>query len=419
MHEVHHSKYTIYPGITKMYQDMKRMYWWSGMKKDVASFVAKCLTCQQVKFEHQKPRGQLQPLNIPKWKWDNVTCDFVVGLPKTKKNNDVIWVVVDRLTKTTHFIPVRMNMSMQQLVKLYTDNMVKLHGTPISIVSDRDARFTSRIWKEFQNAMGTELKFSTAFHPQTDGQSERTIQVLEDLLRSCVLDWQGSWEDYLPLVEFAYNNSYQSTIGMAPFEALYGRPCRSPSCWLDNQDLVIVGPELLEETVKQVELIQKRMKEAQDRQKSYADLKRRSLEFQEGESVFLKISPTRGVMRFGKSGKLSPRYVGPFEILKRVGEVAYQLALPPTLTSAHDVFHVSMLKKYIPDASHKIDYKDLEIKEDMSYVEKPVKILDKKEKVLRTKIIPMVKVLWRNHALEEATWEMESDMKEKYPELFE
>ena len=170
-------------------------------------------------------------------------------------------------------------MSMQQLVKLYTDNIVKLHGTPISIVSDRDARFTSRIWKEFQNAMGTELKFSTAFHPQTDGQSERTIQVLEDLLRSCVLDWQGSWEDHLPLVEFAYNNSYQSTIGMTPFEALYGRPCRSPSCWLDNKYPVIVGPELIEETVKQVELIQKRMKEAQDRQKSYADLKRRSLEF--------------------------------------------------------------------------------------------------------------------------------------------
>ena len=205
---------------------------------------------------------------------------------------------------------------------------------------------------------------------------------------------------------------------MTPFEALYGRPCRSPSCWLDNKDPVIVGPELIEETVKQVELIQKRMKEAQDRQKSYADLNRRFLEFQEGESVFLKISPIRGVMRFGKSRKLSPRYVGPFEILKRVGEVAYQLALPPTLTSTHDVFHVSMLKKYNPDGSHKIDYKDLENREDMSYVEKPVKILDQKEKVLRSKIIQMVKVLWRNHALEEATWEMESDMKEKYQELF-
>ena len=127
LHEAHHSKYTIHPGVTKMYQDMKRMYWWQGMKRDVVSFVAKCLTCQQVKFEHQKPGGQLQPLDIPKWKWENITCDFVVGLPKTKRNNDAIWVVVDRLTKAAHFIPVRMMMSMQQLVKLYMENIVKLH----------------------------------------------------------------------------------------------------------------------------------------------------------------------------------------------------------------------------------------------------------------------------------------------------
>ena len=156
--------------------------------------------------------------------------------------------------------------------------------------------------------MGTELRFSTTFHPQTDGQSERTIQVLEDLLRSGVLDWQGSWEDHIAMTEFAYNNSFQSTIGMAPFEALYGRPCRSPSCWLDNKDPVLVGPELIEESVRIVDLIRKRMKEAQDRQKSYADLMRRPLEFVVGDHVFLKISPIRGVMQFGKSGKLTPRY---------------------------------------------------------------------------------------------------------------
>ena len=173
---------------------------------------------------------------------------------------------------------------------------------------------------------------------------------------------------------------------MTPFEALYGRPCRSPSCWLDTRDPILIGPELIEETVKHVELIKKRMKEAQDRQKSYADLHRRTIEFEVGEHVFLKISPTKGMMRFGKSGKLSPRYVGPFEILKRVVAVAYQLALPPTLTSAHDVFHVSMLKKYVSDASHKIDFKDLEIQEDMSYIEKPLKIFDTKVKVLRTKL---------------------------------
>ena len=419
LHEAHHSKYIIHPGVTKMFQDMKRVYWWPGMKRDVATFVAKCLTCQQVKSEHQRPGGQLQPLEIPMWKWEDLTCDFVVGLPKSKKNYDAVWVVVDRLTKAAHFIPVRMNMSMEQLVKLYMDNIVRLHGTPVTIVSDRDPRFTSKLWKEFQEAMGTELRFNTAFHPQTDGQSERTIQVLEDLLRSCVLDWQGSWEDYIAMAEFAYNNSFQSTIGMAPFEALYGRPCRSPSCWLDNKDPVLVGPELIEESVQIVDLIRKSMKEAQDRQKSYADLRRRPLEFVVGDHVFLKISPIRGVMRFGKSGKLSRRYVGPIEIVKRVGEVAYQLALPPTLTSTQDMFHVSMLKKYMPGASHIIDYTDLEIREDMSYVEKPVKILDTKQKVLRTKTIPMVKVLWRNHALEEATWELESEMKEKYPELFE
>ena len=160
------------------------------------------------------------------------------------------------------------------------------------------------------------------------------------------------------------------------------------------------------------------MKEAQDRQKSYADLHRRNLEFEVGDHVFLKKLPVKGVMRFGKSGKLSPRYVGPFEILRRVGVVAYQLALPPTLTSAHDVFHISMLKKYIPDASHKIDFSELKIQEDMSYIEKPLKILDTKERVLRTKTIHMVKVLWRNHALEEATWEVEEDMRKKYRELF-
>ena len=141
------------------------------------------------------------------------------------------------------------------------DNIVKLHGTPITIVSDRDPRFTSKLWREFQEAMCTKLRFSIAFHPQTDGQSERTIQVLEDLLRSCVLDWQGSWEDYIAMAEFAYNSSFQSTIGMAPFEALYGRPCRSPSCWLDNKDPVLVGPELIEESVRIVDLIRKRMKE--------------------------------------------------------------------------------------------------------------------------------------------------------------
>ena len=234
-----------------------------------------------------------------------------------------------------------------------------------------------------------------------------------------MLDFQGKWEEQLHLVEFAYNNSFQQNIRMAPFEALYGRACRTPLCWDEVGERSITGPELVQKLVETVKVIRERLRTAQSRQKSYADRRRRPLEFQVGDHVFLKVSPMRGLSRFGKKGKLSPRYVGPFEILERIGALAYRLALPPNLSQVHNVFHVSMLKKYMSDASHKIDYVDLEIREDMSYVEVPLKILDTKQKVLRTKTIPMVKVLWRNHALEEATWELESEMNEKYLELFE
>ena len=157
--------------------------------------------------------------------------DFVTGLPRTPKGNDAIWVIVDRLTKSAHFLPYGTGLTLDGLAKLYVDEIVRLHGTPKNIVSDRDSRLTARFWKSFQKAMGSELSFSTAFHPQSDGQSERTIQTLEDMLRTCVLDLKGSWENHLPLIEFAYDNSYHASIGMPPFEALYGRKCRSPICW--------------------------------------------------------------------------------------------------------------------------------------------------------------------------------------------
>ena len=227
-----------------MYQDLKRRYWWPGMKRDVVQFVEKCLTCQQVKAEHQRPAGTLQPLGIPEWKWDQVTMDFVSGLPKTRQNHDSAWVIVDRLTKAAHFVPVNMTYTMDKLAELYVQNIVRLHGVPKSIVSDRDSRFTSKFWGSLQTALGTKLKFSTAYHPQTDGQSERTIQILEDMLRACAIDFQGNWEKFLPLVEFAYNNSYQATIEMAPYEALYGRKCRSPVHWDEAGESKYLGPEL-------------------------------------------------------------------------------------------------------------------------------------------------------------------------------
>ena len=209
-------------------------------------------------------------------------------------------MIVDRLTKSAHFVPVNVEDSLEKLAKLHVDEIVRLHGVPVSIVSDRDPRFTSRFWPSLQTALGTRLHFSTTFHPQTDGQSERTIQTLEDMLRACVMEFKGSWDTHLALMEFAYNNSYQANIEMAPFEALYGRKCRSPSCWMEVCDRELEGPELIRETSEKVPNIQERMRTAFSRQKSYADPRRRDVQFGVGDHVFLKISPMKGVMRFGK-----------------------------------------------------------------------------------------------------------------------
>ncbi|WKA08967.1 hypothetical protein VitviT2T_026647 [Vitis vinifera] len=263
MKEAHHSRFTVHLGETKMYHDLKRQYWWQGMKRDISQFVSKCLTCQQVKVEHQKPAGLLQPLPIAEWKWDHVTMDFVTGLPRTPQSKDSVWVIVDRLMKSAHFLPMSITDSVIVLSKLYVKEIVRLHGVPLSIVSDRDPRFTSQFWQSLQKALGTKIKLSSAFHPQTDGQSERVIQILEDMLRACVMDFKGNWVEHLPLIEFAYNNSFQSSIGMAPYEALYGRPCRSPMCWMESGEASLIGPELVQETTDKIRVIRDRLLAAQ------------------------------------------------------------------------------------------------------------------------------------------------------------
>ena len=233
--------------------------------------------------------------------------DFVTHFPRTSRKHDAVWVIVDRLTKSTHFLAVRMTFTLEEFCRLYIREIVRIHGVLVSLVSDRDPRFTSQFWKNFQKAMGTQLSMSTAFHPQMDGQSKRTIQILEDMLRACVLDLKGSWDEHLPLVEFTYNNSYQASIQMAPYEALYGRPCRSPICWTEVEESSITGLDLIRNTSDKVGMIRKRLLTAQSRQKSYADVRRRPLEFKAGDHFFLKVMPKRGVIRFGKRGKLSPR----------------------------------------------------------------------------------------------------------------
>jgi hypothetical protein len=296
LEEAHHSSYTIHPGSTKMYKDLKENYWWEGMKRDVAEFVSKCLICQQVKAEHQRPAGLFQRIEIPEWKWEMITMDFVTGLPRTSRGFDSAWVIVDRLTKSAHFLPVKTTYSAAQYAKLYVERIVSLHGVPLSIISDRGPQFTAHFWRSFQAALGTRLDLSIAFHPQTDGQSERTIQILEDMLRACVLDLRGSWDQYLPLMEFAYNNSYQSSIQMAPFEALYGRRCKSPIGWFEAGESKLEGPNMIQDAIEKVKVIQDRLVTAQSRQKSYADKRRRPLEFSAGEHVFLRVSPMKGVL---------------------------------------------------------------------------------------------------------------------------
>ncbi|XP_073025230.1 uncharacterized protein [Primulina eburnea] len=222
----------------------------------------------------------------------------------------------------------------------------------------------------------------------------------------------------IPLVEFVYNNSYQSSIQMAPFEALYGRRCKSPLYWDDVDRAAVTGPDMIYEMEQKVKLIQQRLKAAQDRHAAYANKRRRPLEFQQGDRVFLKVSPFRGTVRFGMKGKLASRYVCPYEILQQIGTLAYRLALPPSLSGIHDVFHVSMLRKYEPDPSHMLDISDVQLDPDVSYVERPVCILDRSERKLRSKLTPMVKVQWEHRGVEEATWETERHMREFYPYLF-
>ncbi|GKC05551.1 putative reverse transcriptase domain-containing protein [Tanacetum coccineum] len=250
---------------------------------------------------------------------------------------------------------------MDRLARLYLNDIFARHGMPISIISDRDSQFTSRFWKSMQEALETCLYMSTAYHPQTDGQSERTIQTLEDMLRACVLKFKGSWDVHLPLVEFLYNNSYHASVRCAPFEALYGRKCRSPIMWAEVRE---------------------------------------------------------GVVRFGKKGKLAPRFVRPFKIIKKVGPVAYRLDFPEELNGVHDTFHVSNLKKCLADPTLQVPLNEIRVDTKLNFVGEPLEILKREFKKFKHSRITIVKVRWNLKRGPEFTWEREDQMKLKYPHLF-
>ncbi|GJU98102.1 putative reverse transcriptase domain-containing protein [Tanacetum coccineum] len=354
LNEAHKFRYSVHPGADKMYYDLRDMYWWPGMKRDIAIYVSKCLTYAKVKAEHQRPSGLLQQPEIPEWKWDKITMDLITKLPRSRSGHDAIWVIVDRLTKSAHFLAIREDFNTEKLARLYIDEI---------------------------KALGTRVDLSTAYHPQMDGQSERTIQTLEDMLRACIIDFGGSWDVHLPLAEFSYNNSYHSSIRCAPFEALYGRKCRSPMLWAEIGEGSLIGPELVLETTN-------------------------------------KVSPWKGIVHFGKKGMLAPRYVGPFEILERIGLVAYMLRLPEELSSVHDTFHVSNLKKCLEDANLHVSLNEIKVDKTLHFVEEPVKIMDREIKKLKRKKITLVKVRWNLKRGPEFTWEHKDQMRIKYPQLF-
>ncbi|GJX70210.1 putative reverse transcriptase domain-containing protein [Tanacetum coccineum] len=349
MHESHKSKYSIHPGSDKMYQDLKKLYWWPNMKAEITIYVSKCLTCAKVKIEYQKPSGL------------------------TAARQDTIWVIIDRLTKSAHFLLMREDDMLVKLTRQYLKEVVSKYGVPVSIISYRDGKFTSHFWKSLHKALGTRLDMSTAYHPETDGQSERTIQTLEDMLRACVLDFGKGWDKHLPLAEV--------------------------------RDSQLTGPKIIHETTERIVQIKSHIQAARDRQKSYADVRRKPLEFQVGDKVMLKVSPWKGVIRFGKRGKLNPRYIGPFKIIAKVGTVAYRLELPEKLSRVHSTFHVSKLKKCMADEPLAIPLDEIQVDDKLNFIEEPVEIMDREVKRLKQSRIPIVKVHWNSKRGPEFTWE--------------
>ncbi|GJX56314.1 putative reverse transcriptase domain-containing protein [Tanacetum coccineum] len=304
--------------------------------------------------------------------------DFVTKLPKTSTGQDTIWVIIDRLTKSAHFLPMKENDSMEKLTRQYLKEVVTRHGVPVSIIFDRD----------------------------------------EDMLRACAVNFEKDWDRYLPLVEFSYNNSYHTSIKATPFEALYGHKCRSPVCWAEVGDAQLTSPNIIHETTEKIIQIKKHIQAACDRQKSYIDRRRKPLEFQVGDKVILKVSPWKGVIHFGKRGKLNPRYIGPFKVLDKVGTVSYRLKLPDQLSRVHITFYISNLKKCFSDEPLAILLDEIQIDDKLHFIKELAEIMDHEVKSLKQSHIPIVNARWNSRRGSEFTWVREDQIQKKYTHLF-
>ncbi|GJP34010.1 hypothetical protein CLOM_g18492, partial [Closterium sp. NIES-68] len=340
--EVHTTRYNGHLGINKTRWILREVYWWPGVGKDVQQFVARCDACARNKPDTQKPGGLLQPLEIPDEPWESVSLDFITDLPKTREGHTAILVFVDRLTKMVHFVPTTTDVSAEDTARLFVSHIFRLHGLPRVLVSDRDPRFTSRFWQEVTRKLGTKLKMSSAFHPQTDGQTERTNRTLEQMLRSFISPMQDDWDELLPLVEFAVNNSVHDSTREKPFILNCGRHPTTPATHGIGGLKIPAAKDFVARQQEALKSARRWLEIAQQRQKSYADMKRREISYEVGDKVLLSTKNIR--LKIPGARKLFPRWIGPFEVITRVGAVAYKLKLPDTLR-IHNVFHVSLLSK--------------------------------------------------------------------------
>ena len=394
-----------HPGAERLVQHLLRHYWWPGITKDVKNYVATCDACQHNKSKPVKPGGLLQPMPIPSGKWESVGMDFITGLPCSSTGHDSVLVVIDRLSKLVHLVPTTTTVTAAEVAKLFVQNVIRLHGVPKSIVSDRDKNFTSIFWQTVCEMLQMDRRMSTAFHPQTDGQTERVNRVLEEYLRSYVSPLQDDWEVFLPLAEFAINDSYHTSIGMSPFYMTYGYHPRMP----DTFDLPSrenpAGQQYVESITKAVKRARALLKEAQARQKQHADHKRREVSFEPGELVLLSTVNLR--MRTPGSQKLLPRYVGPFAVEKQVGTSAYKLKLPSAMR-VHPVFHVSLLHAYKADGSV-IPPPPIFFQEGAPFYEVE-EVLSHKEVRSGKRKVKKYLIKWAGYGPEHNTWEPQSNL---------
>jgi hypothetical protein len=385
------------------------------MQKSICDYVRACDICQRQKYAATSPGGLLQPLPIPNSVWEDLSVDFITGLPKSK-GFEAIMVVVDRLSKYSHFILLKHPYTAKTVPEAFVKEVVRLHGIPLSLVSDRDPLFISHFWRELFKLQGTTLKMSSSYHPETDGQTEVINRCLESYLRCFVADQPKSWSYWVPWAEYWYNTTYHVSLGKSPFEVVYGRQPPKLIKFLSNETKVAAVALELRERDEALKQLKAHLPKAQHQMKKYADKKRKDIKFAVGEWVFLKLRPHRQhsvVKRINQ--KLAPRFYGPFKIIEQIGAVAYKLQLPDQ-SKIHPVFHVSLLKKAVGDYTVQTDLpKDLEVILDKEVY--PVKVLGTRVTLQNGEPTPQSLIQWKDKSVDDVTWENDDVIRGQFPEF--